>query len=61
MGLLSLRQLAVTTSWSGVSVFFFWALFVQVVDPAPQTSGRLLTVDSDVAELLAVVALRQTV
>jgi hypothetical protein len=57
MGLLSLHQLAVTPSWSGGSVFSFRALFVQVATPAPQTTGRLLTVGPNVAELLAVVAL----
>jgi hypothetical protein len=57
MGILSLHQLAVTTSWSGGSVVSFRALFVQVAAPAPQTTGRLLTVCPDVAELFAVVAL----
>jgi hypothetical protein len=57
-GVLSLRQLAVTASWSGGSE---WALIVQVAALAPQTSGRLLTFGPDMAELLAVVALRQAV
>jgi hypothetical protein len=57
--LFSLRQLAVTANWSGGSVSSLWALFVQVAAPAPQTSGGLLTVGPDVAELLTVLALRQ--
>jgi hypothetical protein len=35
MGLLSLRQLAVTACWCGSSIFFYWALLVQVAAPAP--------------------------
>jgi hypothetical protein len=61
MGFLSLRQLAITASWIGGSVLFFRTLFVQVAAPAPQTTGRLLTVCQNVAELLAVVALREAV
>jgi hypothetical protein len=61
MGFFSLCQPAVTASWSGSSVLFFRTLFVQVAAPAPQTTGRLLTVCPNVAELLAVVALRKAV
>jgi hypothetical protein len=34
---------------------------VQVAAPSPQATGRLLAVCSDVAELLAAVALRKTI
>jgi hypothetical protein len=54
---LSFCQLVVTSSWSGGSVVSFRAFLVQVAAPAPQTTGRLLTVCPDVAELLAVVSL----
>jgi hypothetical protein len=57
MGFHTLRQLAVTASWSGGSVILLRALLVEVAAPAPQTTWRLLTVCPDVAELLAVVAL----
>jgi hypothetical protein len=61
MGFLSLRQLAVTTSCSGVSVFSFRTHSVQVAAPAPQTTGRLLTVCPNLAELLAVGTMRSAV
>jgi hypothetical protein len=61
MGFLALHKLAVTADWSGESVLLLWTLFVQVAAPAPQITGRLLTVCPDVAELLAVMALRKAV
>jgi hypothetical protein len=59
MGVFSLRQFAVATYWSGGSVIL-WTLFVQVVAPIPKTTGWLFAVCPDVAELLAVVALRKS-
>jgi hypothetical protein len=52
MGFLSYRQLAVAAFWCG-----FRTLLVQVAATAPQTTGRLLAVYPNVAELLAVMAL----
>jgi hypothetical protein len=57
----SLRQLAVTACWCGSSVFLLWAVLVQVSAPAPQTAGMLLAISTDVAELLAVVALGKNI
>jgi hypothetical protein len=37
-----------------------WAFLVQVTASTPHTTGRLLAVNSDMAELLAVVTLRET-
>jgi hypothetical protein len=59
MGFLSFRQLAVTACWCRRSFSFFRTLFVQVAATAPQTTGRLLAVYSNVVEILAVMALRK--
>jgi hypothetical protein len=60
MWFLTLRQLAVTASWSGGSVSLLRTFLVQVAAPAPQSSGRLFAVGPNVAELLAVVTLRKS-
>jgi hypothetical protein len=60
MWFLTLRKLAVTTSWSGGSVFLLRTFLVQVAASAPQTSGMLFAVGTNVAELLAVVTLRES-
>jgi hypothetical protein len=60
MGVFSFRQLAVAACWCGTSVSLLRALLVQMAAPAPRTTGRLLAVCPDVAELLAVMVLRKT-
>jgi hypothetical protein len=56
-----LRQPAVAACWGGRCILFLGTLLVQVIVPAPQAAGRLLAVCPDVAELLAVMALRKTI
>jgi hypothetical protein len=61
MGFLSYRQLAVAACWCGRCISFFRTLLVQVVATAPQTTGRLLAVFPNVAEMLAVMALHKPI
>jgi hypothetical protein len=61
MGFLSYRQLAVAACWCGRCISFFRTLLVQVAATAPQTTGRLLAVFPNVAELLAVMALPKSI
>jgi hypothetical protein len=61
MGFFSFRQQTVAACWGGSCISFLGALLVQVTAPATETAGRLLAVCTDVAELLAVTALRKTV
>jgi hypothetical protein len=63
MGFLSFRQLAVTACWCGrcTRISFLRTLLVQVAATAPQKTGRLLAVFPNVAELLAVMALRKPI
>jgi hypothetical protein len=61
MGFLSFRQFAVAACWCGRCISFFRTLLVQVAATASQTTGRLLAVFPNVAELLAVVALRKPI
>jgi hypothetical protein len=61
MGFLFFHQLAVAACWCGRCISFFRTLLVQVAAPTPQTTGRLLAVFSNVAELLAVMALHKTI
>jgi hypothetical protein len=60
MGFLSVAQLAVAACWFRFCISLLWAVFVQVATPTPQATGRYLTVFPDMAEILAVVTLRQT-
>jgi hypothetical protein len=55
-----LQQLAVAACSSGGSVLHLWPLFLQVATPTPETTGWLFDVYPDVAELLAVVSLRES-
>jgi hypothetical protein len=57
--LLSISQLAVTASRFGSYVSFFRAVLVHVTAPTPQTTWKLLAICPDMAELLAVVTLRE--
>jgi hypothetical protein len=61
MGFLSYRQLAVAACWGGRCISFYRTLLVQVAATAPQTTGKLLAVFPNVAELLAVMALRKPI
>jgi hypothetical protein len=61
MGFLFYRQLAVAACWCGRCVSFFKTLLVLVAATAPQTTGRLLAVFPNVAELLAIMALRKPI
>jgi hypothetical protein len=61
MGFFSVDQPAVAAFWGGRCIPFLRALLVQVITSAPQAEGRLLAVCLDVAELLAVMALRKTI
>jgi hypothetical protein len=53
--------MAVAAYWCGRCISFFRTLLVQVAAPTPQTMGRLLAVCPNVAQLLAVMALRKTI
>jgi hypothetical protein len=61
MGFFSFRQPTVAARSGGRCIPFLGALFVQVTAPASQAAGRLLAVCPDVAELLAVMALRKPI
>jgi hypothetical protein len=61
MGIFSFRQPAVAACWGGRCFPFLGALLVHVTVPAPQAVRRLLAVFPDVAELLAVMALRKII
>jgi hypothetical protein len=61
MGLFSFRQLTVAARWGGSYISFLGALLVQVTALAPQAARTLFAVCPDVAELLAVMALRKTI
>jgi hypothetical protein len=61
MGVFSIRQPTVAACWDGRCIPFLGALLVQVTAPEPQAAGRLLAVCPEVAELLAVMALRKTI
>jgi hypothetical protein len=61
MGFSSFRQSTVAACWGGSCIPFLGAILVHVTAPAQQAAGRLLAVCSDVAELLAVMALRKTI
>jgi hypothetical protein len=56
----SVHQLAVTACRYRCCIALFRALLVQVTAHTPHTTSRLLAVSSDMAELLAVVTLRET-
>jgi hypothetical protein len=60
MRFLSVHQLAVATCLYRCSIALFRAFLVQVTDPTPHTTRRFLAVSPDMAELLAVVTLRET-
>jgi hypothetical protein len=60
MGFLSVHQLAFAACLYQCYVTFFWALLVQVTAPTPHTTGRLLAINPNVADLLAVATLRET-
>jgi hypothetical protein len=53
--------LRVAAGLGGWCIPFLGALLVQVTAPAPQAARRLLAVCPDLAELLAVLALRKTI
>jgi hypothetical protein len=59
MAFLSFRQLATAACWCGGCISFLRKLLVQVAALATQTTGKLLAVFPNVAELLAVMALRK--
>jgi hypothetical protein len=59
VGLLNFRQFAVAASWSVGSIVFLRALPVHVAATTPQTTWSLFAVCPDMAELLAIVALRE--
>jgi hypothetical protein len=61
MGVFSFRQTTVATCWSGRCIPFLGALLVQVTASSPQVVRRLLAFCPDLAELLAVMALRRWV
>jgi hypothetical protein len=61
MGFLSYPQLAAATCWCGRCISFFRTVLVHVAATAPQTTGRLLAVFLNVAELMAVMALRKPI
>jgi hypothetical protein len=61
MGFFSFRQPAVAACWGGCCVPLLGALFVEVSAPAPLTTRRVFAICPDVAELLAVVALRKKI
>jgi hypothetical protein len=58
--LLSVHQLAVATYQYRCCIARLRAFLVQVIPPTPYTTGRLLVVSPDMAELLAVVTLLET-
>jgi hypothetical protein len=60
MRFLSVQQLAVTACPYRCCIALFWALLVQVTAPTSHTTRMLLAVSPDMAELLAVVTLRET-
>jgi hypothetical protein len=60
MWFLSVTQLAVAAWRFRFFIAILRAVFVQVATRTPQATGRLLTVCPDMAEILAVVTLRQT-
>jgi hypothetical protein len=59
MRFLSIAQLAVATCQFRFFIALLQAVFVQVATHTPQATGRYLTVCTDMAEILAVVTLRQ--
>jgi hypothetical protein len=61
MGFLSFLQLAVAACGGGGCIPFFRTLLVQLDAPAPQTTRRLVAVFPNVAENLAVLALRKAI
>jgi hypothetical protein len=61
MGFLFFRQLTVAACWYGRCISFFRIVLVKVADPAPQTTGRLRAVYLNMAELVAVMALRKSI
>jgi hypothetical protein len=60
MGVSSFRQSTVAACWGGRYIPFLGSLLVQVTASA-QAAGRMFAVCPDVAELLAVMALRKTI
>jgi hypothetical protein len=61
MRVFSFRQTTVAPRWGGRCIPFLGALLMQMTPSAPLAAGRLLAVFPDVAELLAVMALRKTI
>jgi hypothetical protein len=60
LGFLSAHQLAVAACRYRCCVALYRAFLVQVTTPAPHTAGRVLAGSPDMAEFLAVVAMRET-
>jgi hypothetical protein len=60
MRFLSVAQLAVAACRFRFYIALLRAVFVEVATRTPQATGRYLTVCPDMAEILAVVTLRQT-
>jgi hypothetical protein len=61
MRVFSFRQPTDAARWGGRCIYFLGALLLQVSAPVPQAAGWLFAVCPDVAELLAVMALRTTI
>jgi hypothetical protein len=61
MWFFSFRQPTVAARWGERCIPFLGALLVQVIPSASQAAVRLFAVCPDVAELLAVMALRKTI